>query len=297
MPEIQATFWAWDNFGGIGARTRRGFGALKLSNHKINGNQANVKLCETKEILESQAKKFIYGGKPPKGVPYLDKVLRFASISFDTNSNEIWKELVNAYKSFRQQREIIQEYNEFRGQMEDKPKRGKWNDPEAIRKITNQRLPKHEEIARLAIEKFPRAAFGMPIEFKFKDSFKSNNSRDTEFDKAFYDPRKTSLNLTGFERFSSPLILRPIACYKNKAVGIALIIEDETEIDEIGLTLEAREGTKQSWNETTTGEKLISKLEPNEAKEIKVANERIQKRLGSEFLLGDETDVLQAFLN
>src|SRR5260370_740083 len=34
--EIEATLWAWETFGGIGARTRRGFGALRCISIKEN---------------------------------------------------------------------------------------------------------------------------------------------------------------------------------------------------------------------------------------------------------------------
>ena len=36
--EIEAALWAWETFGGLGARTRRGFGALHLL--EINGESA-----------------------------------------------------------------------------------------------------------------------------------------------------------------------------------------------------------------------------------------------------------------
>jgi CRISPR-associated protein Cmr1 len=281
--EIRSAFWAWEMFGGIGARTRRGFGALKLLNHEINGGAQPIDYFESSDKLRDKAKEFISDGSAPKGVPHLKKDLRFACIDFDVDAIEIWKDLLEGYKSFRQQREGT--------------KRSKWNEPEAIRKITGQRLNikdrdtketiKHHQPIQPGFEKFPRARFGMPLNFQFKDSGEKN----------FHDPRKTSLVPTDKERFSSPLILRPIARQNGKAIGIALILENEADIDEIGLTLETQEGTKQSWNKTTKGNKLLSKLEPNEAKEIKVATERTKERLGSEYLLGDEIDVLQAFLN
>jgi CRISPR-associated protein Cmr1 len=278
--EVHSAFWAWGIFGGIGARTRRGFGALKLSKHKIDGNQKDLQLFETKEILESQAKAFVYGGKPPKGVPYLDKILRVVVTDENQNKTEVWKTIVEKYKSFRQQR--------------NGTGRSKWNEPEVIRNLIGQRLetgdPKdsHRTI-KPDFEKFPRAEFGLPIVFQFhyEDTWKT---RRTKSDDKNVDPRKTILKVSDLpnqkrERFSSPLILRPIACKNGNFIGIALILENETTLDKLGLTLEAQENPKVIIK---TG--LKSKLD-NVAKE----QEQIKTIDGTNLL--STADILQAFLD
>jgi len=299
-----AALWAWENFGGIGGRTRRGFGALILRNHQINGQTKTIELFETEEAFKAKAQLLIHGGKAPKGVPYLKNLrLGFLSkkqIGSDLNAIGIWKELIGAYKSFRQQRE--------------KTARSKWNEPEAIRNLINQRLITKDERGSIIaeeshepikpdFEKFPRAAFGLPINFKFHrdDTWEKDKRRKIKPDDGNVDPRKTLLRVSDLrvsdseikkrERFSSPLILRPIEMKNGNAIGIALILENETKLDDLDLTLESQEG--KNWSKSG----LKSILTSLEAKQIEAASKKTTQRLGSKHLLGNETDVLQAFLN
>lgn len=302
--DLAATFWIWETFGGIGARTRRGFGALQLTELKENDKVTTFELTDSEQKIREKAKKIIVDGNAPNGMPYLKKDLRLLVIEKPISVIEVWKKLIDNYKNFRQQRKIEQEYSENYRRMEDRPKRSKWNEPETIRDLLRQRLNKRDRETKEIIkqhqpiepnfEKFPRAAFGLPIVFKFKDSFKSENPRDRGFDRNYLDPRKTILNPTGYERFSSPLILRPIACQNNKAIGIALILENEISLDEIGLTLETQEGS--DWSRAGLQSAFDNE---NQAKEIKVAetNKETIRKLGTNNLLQDETDVIQAFLN
>src|SRR5205085_1302593 len=40
--DVAAALWAWETFGGIGARTRRGFGALHCTNVQENGQVLEI---------------------------------------------------------------------------------------------------------------------------------------------------------------------------------------------------------------------------------------------------------------
>ncbi len=307
--DLDATFWIWETFGGIGARTRRGFGALQLWELKENDKVTTFEVTDSEQKIREKAKKVIVDGNAPKGTPYLKKELRILVLEKPLSVIEVWKKLIDNYKNFRQQRRIEQEYNYDRKKLEDKPKRSKWNEPEAIRNLIGQRLERlerrdretnkiiperHHQPIEPDFEKFPRASFGLPIVFKFKDSFKSENPNDRGFDRNYLDPRKTILNPTGFERFSSPLILRPVFCSNNKSLGVALILENDKKLDEIGLTLETQEGS--DWSRSGLKSSFDDE---NQAKEIKVAdtNKETIKKLGTNDLLQDETDVIQAFLN
>jgi CRISPR-associated protein Cmr1 len=64
------------------------------------------------------------------------------------------------------------------------------------------------------VDAFPRAGFGLPIVFQFKDNDKSKPTRNT------CDPRRTTLEMKGYERWASPIILRPLACAEEEAVGL-----------------------------------------------------------------------------
>jgi len=63
------------------------------------------------------------------------------------------------------------------------------------------------------MDKFPQAAFGLPIIFKFKD----DNAGD---------PKSTTLKGANSERLGSPLILRPVAVGNGneEAIGLAVIL-------------------------------------------------------------------------
>ena len=69
--EIEAALWAWETFGGLGARTRRGFGALHLL--EINGESART-LPTSRGIeawIREHARHHIQEGQFPVGVPHL----------------------------------------------------------------------------------------------------------------------------------------------------------------------------------------------------------------------------------
>ncbi|RKY20533.1 MAG: type III-B CRISPR module RAMP protein Cmr1, partial [Planctomycetota bacterium] len=176
--DIHAALWAWETFGGIGARTRRGFGALQLltiekksdepgsdpRKEVINSISARDLKTEVKDRLET-----ITGTWPP-GTPHLSNAMLWKIVvppkNYRKNNkddvNRAWQYLVDTLKSFRQNRRI----------KNGKPfGRSYWPEPEAIRKITGDRLPKHAALPNQA-DKFPRGQFGLPIIFKFKDDDK-----------------------------------------------------------------------------------------------------------------------------
>ena len=81
--------------------------------------------------------------------------------------------------------------------------------------------------------KFPRGQLGLPIIFKFKNQDEKNG-----------DPQTQTLQGKDFERLSSPLILRPIAC-SDGAVGIGLALETPRE-PLGGVILKGHHGTVQT---------------------------------------------------
>lgn len=211
--DIEAALWAWETFGGIGGRTRRGFGALELD--KINGETINVKGYKAAtieaEIKVDLAKYLLPNKTCDENMPHLT----INSIFRTKQANDVknaWENLIQKLKDFRQSPRTG---NNYKGESH-------WSEPDAIRRIvgtfavnvkdqeTNQikdRKPSHQ-----VGNKFPRAEFGLPIIIKFKEE----NQRD---------PKTQTLKPRRFERLASPLILRPIICVDKKAVGLALILE------------------------------------------------------------------------
>jgi CRISPR-associated protein Cmr1 len=211
--DVEAALWAWETFGGIGGRTRRGFGALQLS--EIDGvaiepmKIKEIKPEEGESRIVKELKEHLAKGTWDVNVPHLPTNLtftltpNFTSANSGENNLEAWENLIDKLRQFRQARRT--------GSDPERPmKKGRsyWSEPDEIRRITGrdaygQHEPKHK------VRKFPRAEFGLPIIFHFIGNG---------------EPSDTELKPVDFTRLASPLILRPIAC-SDGAVGIALILE------------------------------------------------------------------------
>jgi CRISPR-associated protein Cmr1 len=206
--EIHAALWAWETFGGIGARTRRGFGALQLLT--IDGKRQLLRTVAIfKEDIRKELAKQLADGRRDESVPHL---LPDSPISFTKNKRNdsiiVWKELIDKLQDFRQSPRVQRE-NIFNG-------RSDWPEPDAIRTMTTNasfREPEHP-----VEERFPRAVFGLPIGFKFKDE-DSNDPPET-----FLEGREKSRNAEAISRLASPLVLRPVAC-ADGVIGLALILQ------------------------------------------------------------------------
>jgi len=198
--ELEAALWAWETFGGIGARTRRGFGALL---------REGASPPTEKEIRERLGRYSRQGGWP-EGVPHLtpQSLVRVVPLS--------WKELAERYQAFRQARP--------RGNSRS-PGRSLWPEPDEIRRLTGRHAPTHPP--RHPVRKFPRAHFGLPIIFHFKDRG---------------DPPDTTLKLRETERRASPLLFRPLG--KEQRPCVVAVLEGDR-FPEKKLLLEDR--NERTW--------------------------------------------------
>jgi CRISPR-associated protein Cmr1 len=220
--EVEAAIWAWENFGGVGGRTRRGFGALQLKciNEKVISPPAHTKVHN--ELQERYSKYIGQQTTWPAGVPHINKFfvaakevkteqeqerkMPFFDDDDKTAAHIAWEHLINHFRDFRQSRPGLGSRH---------PGRSHWPEPDAIRRLTHQNLPAHEPQHESG-NVFPRLAFGAPIIVKFKDN--KYNTPDQHL-----DPQQSTLKLRGYERFASPLCLRPYQAAKKRAVG--LIVE------------------------------------------------------------------------
>lgn len=252
--DVQAALWAWETFGGIGARTRRGFGALQCV--QVDSNKINPKSIKQMETeIQKKIKIHIDGGKFPEGVPHLKQNLQFALSPQNGSPNavEAWKHLFNKLKDFRQSR-----YDNQKGYPYG---RSKWPEPDEIRRLTGDSAPKHQN-PRSTIHKFPRGQFGLPIIFQFKKG-----------DVRAGDPEQSTLSLAEYERLASPLIIRPLACSGDRAVGIAIILDNLPKLSKRKYVLETENNTYQ----------VEVDLKTSEAQQISP--------------LDGKTDILKAFLD
>lgn len=249
QPELEAALWAWETFGGLGARTRRGFGAIRLE--KKEGLEVKPRvLNQLVQTLKDEMERHVVDGTWPKGIPYVNRQTFLSHIQVTApqlTPVKAWELLIRKLKLFRQQRNP--------GSRPNMPGRSHWPEPDEIRKLTRKSDPRHRD-ALWNVSKFPRAAFGLPIIFHFKDRS---------------DPGDTTLQGTDSDRLASPLILRPLLCTDGKAVGLAYVLSGPREPDG-GLILKGAPGDPP----------VLSTLSPTDAAKLKPLN--------------GQTDVLQAFL-
>lgn len=281
--DVRAALWAWDSFGGIGARTRRGFGALNCKKcDNITGNEnAQDWLwfydCDSiLEQLQKDLEKYVVEGKFPENVPHLrrDNCRNWMKITgAKQRADEVWKYLFGKMKDFRQSR--------FPGQQANRPGRSHWPEPDEIRRLTGQSLPGHTKPTYSpSLRKFPRAQFGLPIIFEFK----REDSHPTRSDR---DPKKSSLEGVEHSRVASPLILRPLACTDGQIIqyaGLACILETDR-IPPSGLAL------KNAQTKALIASGLDSQLDPTTT-----PSEPAQIQTNHPDYNGNP-DILQAFLD
>ena len=233
--EINRAVNAWLLFGGIGGRTRRGFGALENTG------------LDPLEFLNSLQESLV----AISGVPSL----KGAQIKVNRCQKD--KAIDALELGLKKLLTFRQGVNKGRNPGEgNHPGRSRWPEAENIRNITSSRSRDHQPMT-FGTDKFPRAAFGMPIIFHFKDNA---------------DPSETTLTPMGKKRRSSSLIIGP---YKSgdKYNVFSLVLNDGSRLGE-QLVLQ---GGKNSKN-------VESEL---------LANEVNWKNSP----LGGQPDVLKAFLN
>lgn len=198
--DIEAALWALECFGGIGARTRRGFGAIHCKDCNLQNRQAWI------QYIEEGAQKYVAIKYQHPGVPSLQGIQRcFRIIERETSVKGAWEKAIDNYKAYRQNRRLGNG---------PKPGRSYWPEPDVLRRISNQRDPMHTELPEnKGITKFPRAAFGLPIIFHFQSQ---RDPRDFTL-QGFPDKAK------GIDRLASPLLLRPIKT-ANGALSLAAVL-------------------------------------------------------------------------
>lgn len=194
---IHEAFRWWATFGGVGARTRRGLGAVEV---KPYGDKESFSYVSKDEVIQ-QGMALVF--KKP-----------------ESSAMGAWKTSVGAMQEFRQGVET----GRNKGQQANRPGRSRWPEPPSIRMATGVSRAKSAEVsfAPEANTKriFPRAAFGLPIIFHFQNE-RGDLRPDPE------DVELTaSVNGVKQERMASPLILRP---YRdgNKWLPCVLKLPDE----------------------------------------------------------------------
>lgn len=212
-PDIESAIWAWVNFGGIGARTRRGCGALYCKIlAPLNSDAESIGLW-----YKSQLKMFGIASLGPKGWPTIPgKILIESNLS---KPIEAWKATVEVLRTFRQGKSVGR--NTGKGPI---PGRSFWPEPETIRKETGKRCSDHDRQLHIPENAFPRAEFGLPIIFHF-------NPKD------YGEPPETQLYPKDSQRMASPIILRPLAVGDGKKAVKMIIRLFATPVKDVELVI------------------------------------------------------------
>lgn len=205
-PDVEAAIWAWVNFGGLGARTRRGCGTLYCRDFAPTASDMNnlaawYTSCLEKYGVNTTAESRpwpVLGKKPPL-------LLHRRGVSL--SPPQAWCHVINTLQDFRQG-------NVGRGGSGKRAGRSFWPEADSLRRITGQSLPTHKCATTTEENAFPRAEFGLPIIFHFKDSDERNPQKEPA----------DCLLLPSEEngRMASPLILKALACGSNAALPMIL---------------------------------------------------------------------------
>ncbi len=238
MEDIEAALWAWETLGGIGARTRRGFGALRCIEADGVTTQQPPDARDVMRQFRQAYQDHVVAGVWPADVPNLGHGMGIKLTARVDDPLIVWQDLIDRYKRFRQDR------HGGRG-------RSKWPEPDEIRRLTGQTLlPRHAQ--RLStVAKFPRAVFGLPIIYHFKDNPDGKSFAHN------VDPQDTTLKQHGRERLASPLILRPLPCANNRAVGMALVLAPRRlALDNLVLEVQDGSGDRAAASDLAVAEAL-----------------------------------------
>lgn len=227
--DVEAALWAWETFGGVGARTRRGFGALCLKVLKENEQLVDPDLPPNADAVKAWIQRklgddgFQVKGKWPDDVPRLPAINRFKFTKAQpqqvnnqqrgrgqgitpekSRELEVLAYLSEKLRLFRQSR-----YNKHSGiGIDNAYGLSRWPEAEEIRHRLGIRSRSEET---KGIRKFPRAKLGLPINFHL-----------------YHDDEEIELTGKNTNRRASPLIFRPLVCTDGKVVGVALVLVPES---------------------------------------------------------------------
>jgi len=205
--EVEQVVRTWVVFGGLGSRTRRGCGSIRCKTLDPKDRQDLI------GVLQSYRQ-----DQPVRDWPTLAKAILIGPEN--TNPLAAWNEVISLLRDFRQGVGL----GRNPGQDPKRPGRSRWPEPETIRRVTQQRHFGHQPLSRIPSHAFPRAEFGLPIVFHFKDKG---------------DPQDTVLypgpgsNGSPRDRMASPLILKAVALQNGRYVPmiVCLRVPELTEVD------------------------------------------------------------------
>jgi len=190
--DVEAAIWAWVNFGGIGARSRRGCGTLYcIGSTPQDSNLTPSNLQNFDEWLKGRISHYeLVKLSTFRDWPTLGKF--YLSDKDSTNPIYCWEECICVLKDLRQGVNLGRDPG---------PGRSRWPEPESVRNIAMKQKGLgtrphnwHSPDPRMPDIAFPRAEFGMPIIIEIRGEGLKHTLQHSE----------------DHDRMASPLILRPM---------------------------------------------------------------------------------------
>lgn len=252
--EMETALWAFCNFGGLGARTRRGCGALFCKDFAPADPQDLAKTIRT----------CCKNNTAPHPWPELFSALLIECRK--SNAIEAWKNGIKVLQNFRQGADV----GRNPGENHSRPARSRWPEPETLRKVTGKRDPKHARMAATPDNGFPRADFGLPIIFHFQSKSDPGDCHLLPFLRGKTDEKKGN-------RMASPLIIRPLL-FKDKKTA-SMILQLRTPPLE-AVELRTSEGKTEVFHRNSIVDKRFASY-PNSPLGEKTRGEGLRSKQGS----------------
>ncbi len=210
--DVEAAVWGWLNFGGLGARSRRGCGSLWTAKQGVHGSTAKLKKW-FKNSFKAHCGSF---ENECRNWPTLSNAVLLGGKPVDPIT--AWKQAVSLLREFRQGLDVGR-LRKIPGN--DFPGPSLWPESENIRRTTGQSFSRHERQPDMPSDYMPRAEFGLPIIFHFRHS--ESSDRHVKPGDSL-DPADTVLNPGTGEnvgnRMASPLIVKVLGIEGRKFVPV-----------------------------------------------------------------------------
>jgi len=221
--DVEAALWAWEHFGGLGARTRRGLGAVERLHNQSEPIVHNIPLAS--RLTENLAR-HVVDGIWPNHTPHISNVTvgkyggaTGASIFLGNqpaqiDARTVWGNLFEKYRDFRQHRFL----------RNGKPHgENIWPEPNSLRQMERAPLRNVPPFAVQGFQShFPRAQMGMPVAHFFPGKgAKFNPEISKDVTRTINIPDMHEKDKEG--RFASPVLFRPVRD-GNAYKGIVVIL-------------------------------------------------------------------------
>jgi CRISPR-associated protein Cmr1 len=216
--EVEGTLRAWLLFGGIGGRTRRGCGALGITDETARAQWL------PESLDPGTIRAWLSPGKAA-GQGYPSLAGSRVCIGQFRLPEDAWHDSINWLRDFRQGHATRldtadqgQYARQYPPQAQGRAGRSRWPEPDLIRRIFA--AYDHAPLIEDSPHVWPRAQFGLPIQFRFQ-----NRDRNGNFYKNRPPPPGTLNWKDGesvYQRLASPLIVKPVQARNGRFAASAL---------------------------------------------------------------------------